>query len=161
MWNKTYLIALAVAVLIISSLYFYSYGWLGSPGAPVSVVENYEYYSGLAWTFLWFSSIVLLILGNVLLWRAGQAWGLWTTLLYFAFFVIVQTFWLDESFSTFKNRNGMTAQNSVSLGALVGVVICAIAAIIVFFDQFLVSRMHKKMFGVTPEEVAPRTEEIE
>lgn len=160
MWNKIFFVAFAVALLIISSLYFYAFTWLQSPGSPASIRENYEYFSGFAWTFLWISSIVLLILGNVLLWREGKSWGLWTTFLYFALFVVLQTFWLDETFNTFKQRNGF-AQSSVTLGAFTGVILCLVAAVIVFCDQYIVSRLHKKMFGVTPEQAAPAINEIE
>ncbi len=65
MWSKIYLVALAIALLVITSLSFYSYNWLTSIDAPVNVVQNYEYYSNLAWLFLWLSSIFLMVLANV------------------------------------------------------------------------------------------------
>jgi Na+-driven multidrug efflux pump len=52
MWNKIYLIALAVSLLAMTLLTFYSYNWLSSIDAPVNVVQNYEYFSGIAWAFL-------------------------------------------------------------------------------------------------------------
>jgi len=159
MWNKTYSIALAIAVLVMSSLCFYAYSWLSSIAAPVSVVQNYEYFSSIAWTFLWLSTIVLLILGNVLYWRIQQSWGLWATFLYFAAFIILQTFLFDETFRTFKNRNNL-AETGLSFSPFFGVVLCLIGAIIIFFDQFLISRLHKKMFGVAPEEVKLESGEV-
>ncbi len=159
MWSKIYLVALAIALLVITSLSFYSYNWLTSIDAPVNVVQNYEYYSNLAWLFLWLSSILLLVLANVLYWRVQQSWALWTTFLYFAIFIILQTFWFDEAFSSFKNRSGLGSE-SFSAGPFFGVICVVIGAIIVFFDQFLVSRLHKKMFGITPEQVELQSEDV-
>lgn len=159
MWNKIYFIALAVAVLAMASLGFYSYSWLQSPTRPTDVVQNYNYYSNLAWLFLWISSFVLLVLANALYWRVQQAWALWATFLYFALFVIVQTFLLDAAFSTYQIRNLPGIQNGFSAQPFFGVILCILGAIIVFFDQFLVSRLHKKMFGVTPEDVHLKSEE--
>lgn len=153
MWNKVFFIALAVAVLTMASLGFYSYSWLQSSTRPTDVVQNYEYYSNLAWMFLWISSLLLLVLANALYWRTEQAWALWATFLYFAVFVVVQTFLLDNAYANYQTRNFPGAQNGFSASPFLGVILCVLGAIIVFFDQFLVSRLHKKMFGVAPEEI--------
>ena len=160
MWNKIYSIALGISLLVTASLSFYAYNWLSSIDAPVNVVQNYEYYSGLVWMFLWLSSIILLVLANALYWRTQKSWALWTTFLYFALFIIFQTFWFDEAFTTYKNRSGL-GQNTLPLGLFLGVALCIIGAIIVFFDQFLISRLHKKMYGVAPEEVQMASTEEE
>lgn len=160
MWNKIYSLALAIAVLIMSSLAFYSYSWLTSIDAPVNVVQNYENFSAMAWLFLWLSSIILLILANVFFWRLQQSWALWTTFLYFAAFVIIQTFLLDDAFATFKSSNNL-GQSGLSISPFLGVTLCVLAAVIIFFDQFLVSRLHKKMFGIAPEEVKMEGTEFE
>lgn len=153
MWNKIYTIALAISVLAMASLAFYSYTQLGGNGfAPTTIQRSYEESSGAAWIFLWLSAIVLLVLANVLFWRMQQSWALWATFLYFAAFVIVQTFFLDDAFATFKNRNNL-GQSGLSVTPFLGVILCGLGAIIVFFDQFLVSRLHKKMYGVEPEAV--------
>jgi len=158
MWNNIYSIALAISLLIIASLEFYAYSWLQSPTRPADVVQNYDYFAGWAWLFLWLSSIILLVLANILYWRAQQAWALWTTFLYFAFFVIIQTFLLESMYNTFRNQSFHDA-DKVSALPFLGVILCGVAAIIVFFDQFLVSRLHKKMFGVAPEEINPPVDE--
>ncbi len=152
MWNKIYLIALAIAVLIMSSLAFYSNSWLDSIDAPVNVIQNYEDSSGMTWMFLWLSSIILLILANVFFWRMQQSWAFWTTFLYFAAFIIIQTFLLDEKFTAFRNSRN-PGQSGLSVSPFLGVILCVVGAIFVFFDQFLVSRLHKKMFGIAPEKV--------
>lgn len=158
MWNKIYYVALAIAVLIMASLDFYAYSWLQSTTRPADVAQNYDYFSGWAWIFLWASTIILLVLANVFYWRMQQAWGLWTTFLYFAFFVVVQTFLLESMFDTFRNQN-LNAPDKFSAEPFLGVILCIVAAIIVFFDQFFVSRLHKKMFGVAPEDIEPPVEE--
>jgi magnesium-transporting ATPase (P-type) len=158
MWNKIYSTALAIAVLVMASLDFYAYSWLQSTTRPTDVVQNYDYFAGWAWLFLWISSIVLLALANILYWRVQQAWGLWTTFLYFAFFVVVQTFLLESMYNTFRNQSFPGADKFSAIPFL-GVILCVVAAVIVFFDQFLVSRLHKKMFGVAPEEINPPVDE--
>ncbi len=160
MWNKIYLIALAIAVLVMTSLTFYSYSWLSSIDAPTNVAQNYENSSGIAWMFLWFSSIILLVLANVFFWRMQQSWALWTTFLYFAAFIIIQTFLLDEAFAAYRNSNN-PAQSGLSVSPFLGVILCVVGAIFVFFDQFLVSRLHKKMFGIEPEQVKMEGDENE
>ena len=130
MWNKTYSIALAIAILAMSSLCFYAYSWLQSIGAPAAAAQNYEYFSGVAWTFLWLSSVVLLVLANALFWRIRQAWALWATFLYFAVFVVIQTFLLDSSFQTFRNQYVPSAAGKISFSPFFGVTLCVVGAVI-------------------------------
>lgn len=143
MWNKIYLAGFAVLLLPMIFLSYYSGTWLSSVDAPRTVAANYEYYSNLSWTYLWISTVILMILGNVLLWKTRKAWGLWITFLYFAFFVIVKYFWLDQSFNQFQQEKGL-AQSGISVEPLIGFVLCGLAAVIVFFNQFLVKRLYDK-----------------
>lgn len=159
MWNKIYFISLAIAVLVMASLDFYSSSWLQSIGNPVNAVQNYEQFSGIAWLFLWISTLLLLVLANAMYWRTQLSWGLWATFLYFAGFVVVQTFLLDPSFASYKLSSGI-GRDTFSVSPFFGVILCVVAAVIVFFDQYLVSRLHKKMYGVAPEEIEPVSEEI-
>ncbi|MGI8788878.1 MAG: hypothetical protein ACR2HG_14140 [Pyrinomonadaceae bacterium] len=145
MWNKIYLIVLAAAVLIISVLTYLSYSWLTSIGSPLIAVDNYNHYSNLGWIFLWISAVILLVVGNVVLWTTRKPWALWTSLLYFAVFIVLQTFWLEESFFDFKQHNNL-ANGAFSLSPFLGVGLIVLAAIIVFFNQFLVKRLHEKMY---------------
>ena len=145
MWNKIYSILLAVAVLAMSILMYLPYSWLGSVTDPKIIVSNYIHYANISWTFLLISSLVLLIAGNVLLFKTRQSWALWASFLYFAVFMILQTFWLQESFFQYKKASGL-ADGSFSLGAFVGVMFVALGAIFVFFNQYLVKRMQAKMF---------------
>ena len=143
MWNKIYSFLLAVAVLGIGVFLYFQYSWLQSKTAPKDVVAQYEFYSNSSWLFLLFSALVLLIVGNVVLWKTGKAWAVWTSFLYFAGFMLAHTFWLENSFFRYKQAN--TADNNlISWSPLLGVVLIALAAIIVFFNQYLVKRMREK-----------------
>lgn len=152
MWNKIYTAVLGISFVLLAGLTYYSYTWLQSIGAPKNVVANYDYYSNIGWTFLWVSSIVLLILANVVLWTTHSAWAMWTTLLYFALFVLIQTLWLDQSALNYKQMNGLGSERFL-LGAFSGILLCVLAAVIVFFNQFIVKRMHDKM-SAQPQPVA-------
>ncbi|HKX84070.1 MAG TPA: hypothetical protein VJL58_07620, partial [Pyrinomonadaceae bacterium] len=107
MWNRIFLIALAIAVLPMAFLTYYSWDWLRSIGSPASVVENYAFYSSLGWAFLWISTIVLLVLANAVLWAYRRSWALWTTLIYFILFVAVKSFWLERSFAAYAQSHGV------------------------------------------------------
>ncbi len=99
--------------------------------------------------FLWISSIVLLVLANVVLWTTRNAWAMWATFLYFAFFILFQTLMLDKSFFSYKQQNGLT-DRAFSLTIFSGVVFSFLAAVIVFFNQFLIKRMRDKMLQPQP-----------
>jgi len=144
MWNKIYLIALAVLILPMVFLSYYSWSWLQSIGSPQNVVLSYEYWSTLSWSYLWISTVILLILANVLLWQTRRAWALWTTFIYFTIFIFVRYFWLDQSFFQYKKDNNLW-QGEFSIAPLFGVLLCVVAAVIVFFNQFLIKRLQDKM----------------
>jgi apolipoprotein N-acyltransferase len=109
------------------------------------VAQNYDYYSNTGWLFLWISSIILLVLANVVLWTTRNAWAMWATFLYFALFMLIRTLWLDQSFFDYQRQNGIT-NRAFFLGAFSGILFCVLAAVIVFFNQFIVKRMRDKMF---------------
>lgn len=154
MWNKIYLILLAVAVLGMAVLTYISADWLTSVGDPRTAAENYSYYASLSQTFLFVSSLILLLVGNALLFKTRQSWALWATFVYFAVFVVLHSFWLGEKYLQFKQARGLS-DSTISFGAIIGVLFVAIAAILVFFDQYLVKRMQAKMLPQTasPEQI--------
>lgn len=151
MWTKIYLIALAVAVLPLIFLYFYAWSWLGSIGAPSAAVEGFNYYFNIAWNYLWIASLILLILANVLIWKTRKSWALWSTLGFFAVFVLVKFFLLDTQLSAFKQAKGFPPE-SVSLGVFLGVIYVLLAAVIIYFNQFIVLRLTEKMHPQTEGE---------
>jgi hypothetical protein len=158
MWNKIYLIVLAVAVLAMGVSLYFPYSWLQSVTAPKEVAAQYGFYSNISWMFLLISSLVLLIVGNVVLWKTRRSWAMWVSLLYFAIFTIVQKFWLDRVFFNYQQTNNLT-ESVISFGALFGVLLIVLAAIIVFFDQYLVKRLLDKTYplqsvGSLPQEIS-------
>ena len=146
MWNKIYSIAASAFFVLMAVLTYLAYSWLQSVDKPVNVVASYDYYSGIASMFLWLSSIILLVLANVVLWKTSKSWALWSTFLYFAIFILARTFWLDQSFFNFKQQNNL-AGGSFSVSAFLGLILCVLAAAIVFFNQFLVTRFRNKMIA--------------
>lgn len=145
MWNKIYLIILAAAILAMGVLLYLPFSWLQSIGAPATIRDNYLYYSNISWIFLLASSLILLIAGNVVLWKTRRSWAIWTSLLYFAVFMVAQTFWLENSFFRFKQENNF-ANGAVSWSPLSGAVLIVLAAVIVFFNQYLVKRLLDKTY---------------
>lgn len=158
MWNKIYLAALALVILSIAFLNYLAFSWLRSIGDPTVAAGNHLFYSGNGWTFLWVSSVILLILANIVLWKTRRAWAIWATFAYFAVFVILKYFWLDRTFAEFLRSNNF-AETPFWGGPFVAVVLVVIFGAIVFFDQFLLVRMNEKMYPppvdpATPEESA-------
>lgn len=151
MWNKLYLVILSIGVLAMLCLTYLSYSWLQSVTKPADVVANYTFYNTLYWNVLGISSLLLLIVANVILWINRKSWALWLSLLYFAVFVILQTFWLGETYSAFQTQNNLPAVQSSFGGMVLGVLLCVIAAVAVFFDQFLVTKMRDRVHGETPQ----------
>ena len=161
MWSKLYLALLAIALAVMAFFSYYSWSWLQSIGLPAAAVEGYEYHAGLFWIFLWASSIVLLIVGNVMLWLTRNAWAMWATLLYFAVFMLLTYFWLGETAFNFKKQAGL-GTGGFSLGPLLGVIFVIGAAVLIFLNQFMVVQLQRKMYPpVVEPEADTETETIE
>lgn len=154
MWNKIYLAILAAATLAAGILLYFPYSWLQSVTAPRDVQENYLYDANIGWTFVLISAVILLLAANVVLWKTRRAWAMWATLLYFAIFTIAYKFWLDRAFFNYQQTNNLT-DSAISFGALFGVVLIVLAAVIVFFDQYLVKRLLDKTSPLQPVEALP------
>jgi hypothetical protein len=105
MWNKIYLTVLAAAILAMGVLLYLPFSWLQSIGAPATVRDNYLITRISVGYFCSLLRLILLIAGNVVLWKTRRSWAMWTTLLYFAVFMVAQTFWLENSFFRFKQEN--------------------------------------------------------
>ena len=154
MWNKVYLIALLVFLVLMSILTYVSWDWLGSLTNPKDVAENYRYYSNFSWYFLWISAATLLALAIVILWKTRQSWAFWITLFYFVLFIILQTFWLDPSFEKYQEKWKLIS-SAINLSPLIGAGLIISAAVVIYFNQFLVLRMNDKMFAKSePAEVS-------
>jgi hypothetical protein len=165
MWNKIYPIALAVFVLIMIVLAYLAFSELQSIGFKSNIIaENFQVKEGYYRQFLWLSSVLLLIVANVLLWLERRAWALWATLAYFAIFLLIDGWWLGKTFFDYQKENNLSDSLIPTSGLLTSFV-CVIAAIGIFFNQFLVLRMRDRIHGVekpvgeTVVEGPPPTEE--
>jgi len=160
MWNKIYLGVLGAAFLVMFVLMYLTFSWLQSVDKPANVVVNYEYNASISRTFLWISSIVLLILANILFWKTRKSWALWATLVYFAVFTAAQTFWLSQTLFQYQQDKNLTADN-FSLGSpFAGAMMIALAGIIVFFNQYLTKRLHDKTFPPLQPAVVQMPDEV-
>lgn len=154
MWNKIYFAVLAAAIVLMCFFTFYANSWFGSIGNPKTALEGYEFYAGMGSIILWISSAVLLILANVILWNTRRGWALWTTLAYFAIFVVLRTFWLE------KARYNFQSSDTLFFTPIVGVILIIAAGTTIFFNQFLNLRLNEKMYPIkTDDAEIPNVEE--
>ena len=146
MLNKIYLIALAVFVVGMCVLTYFGFDWLSSLTVPDDVKRNYEQWFRYGRIFLFVSSLILLILANVILWQTRQKWAFWTTLGYFVVFILVQTFWLNRAFVQYQTDKKLI-EDTISFTPIIGVLMIITAAVVIYFNQFLVTRTLDKMFA--------------
>ena len=149
MWNKLYLAVIAISIAAMAFFTFYSASWLQSIGSPATAVSGYEYHSEMAWIAIWITTIALLLVANAVLWATDKSWAVWTTVVYFAVFMIVRYFWLDQAFITFKKQN-VSFDGSFSVAPLLGVILILLVAAVAFFDQFILVKLRKKTFSDVP-----------
>lgn len=171
MLNKVFPIALTLAVVIMAILTYFAYLQLQSVGfAPSVIAGNYLQFEGYYQQFLWLSSVILLLLANILLWKEKKSWALWATLGYFAFFVLINGWWLNGIFADYKRAN-FSPDGNLNTAGLFSAIICIAAAVAVFFDQFIVLRMRERMhpvnepvsesFEALPEEIEPGDDSLD
>jgi len=146
MWSKIYLAVLAAAFLVMCFFTFYANSWLGSIGNPNDAIAGYDYYARLSTIFLSISFVTLLILANIILWNTRRSWALWTTLSYFALFVLISAFWLEKSRYSFQYPDSL-----FFTPALVGAGLIIAAGAVVFVNQLLNLRLHERMYPTPPE----------
>ena len=147
MWNKIYSILLAVSLVVMGAVAYLTYSQLESKGFdPRVIVASFNSYSSAYWGFLGVSFIVLLTVGNVILWKFRTAWALWTSLAFFAVFVLLKSFWLGSKLFDYETNTGLP-HSSPFVSYFAGVLLCAAAAAVVFFNHFLVLRMRDKIYG--------------
>ncbi len=72
--------------------------------------------------------------------------------------MLAYTFWLESTFFNYRQTNNLET-GIISWSPLVGVVLIGLTGVIVFFDQYLVKRMHAKTYGVTEPVAADLIEE--
>lgn len=158
MWNKIYLGLLVFAIVAMCGMTYWCYNWLGSVDRPETVAANLINSQNIYRTTLLISSAILMLIANILLWTKRSAWALWVTFIFFSTFIILQTWWLNSLTNNYLVANKLES-GFVGMGIL-GIVLCIITAIGVFFNQFIVFRMRDKMFA-DKEVVAEISETVE
>ena len=153
MWNKIFAAALLIAFLSMSFLTYYAASWLGSIGSPADALVGFEWYASLGLAFLWLSSLMLLILANVVLWVDRRSWPLWTTLLYFVLFLALRSFWLDPASYDFAATAGRSISSKV--GVLLTFITITAAVAVIYVNQMVVMRMAD---GIAPRPTVPEPE---
>lgn len=147
MWNKIYSLLLAVSIVVVGVVAYLAYKQLQSIGfAPAQIVASFDTYSSAYWGFLGVSFAVLLAVGNVILWKSRTAWALWTSLAFFVVFVLLRSFWLGRVLFDYETVNGLQ-HSSPFISYFAGVLLCAAAAAVVYFNHFLVLRMRDKIYS--------------
>jgi len=150
MWNKIYTLLLVVSVIVISIVAYLAYSQLQSIGfAPARIAASFDTYANAYWGFLGISFLVLLAVGNVILWLFRRSWALWTSFAFFVVFTLLKSFWLDSVLFDYETTNSLPP-SSTFISYFVGVLMCAAVAAVVFFNQFLVMRMRDKTYGGEP-----------
>ena len=156
MFTKIYLVLFVVALLVIATITFLAYTQLQSVGfPPPQIVERFEGYESIFKTVLWISSVVLLILANVILWTTRKSWALWVTFAYFAVFILLDMWWLGDSLVAYKKQNNLF-NGSFQVGGIFAAFMVVIVGIGIFFNQFIALRLNDKMFNKSVE----ATEEV-
>lgn len=153
MWDRIFLLVLAICSAIMAGLTYYAWSWLQSIGAPQATVDGYTFHSGLAFKFVWISSIVMLVLANFLLARFRRSWAMWATFVYFAAFIATSFFFLESSFLKYKVSTGL-AQPGLPVASLVGALIIIAAGVIVFVDQLAIVRLRERIYPTVVESSA-------
>ena len=153
MWNKIYLVALAIAVLPMIFITYYASSWLQSIGSPMAAIIGFNSTSRIAYYWLWISTAVLIVMANVVLWNHLKAWAMWTTLAYLVVFLLLQAFWLHPTSNLFIASNNLPFETPI-LRPLVLMITAVVAGIIVYFDQLAVVRMRERIHPSAPELVA-------
>ncbi|MCA1640244.1 MAG: hypothetical protein LC768_18300 [Acidobacteria bacterium] len=125
MWNKIYSLLLVVSIVVMCAVTYLAYSQLQSTGfAPTQIVASFNPYSNAYWGFLVVSFLILLAVGNVILWLIRNSWALWTSLAFFAVFALLKSFWLDKVLFDYETANSLPS-NSTFVSYFVGVLMCA------------------------------------
>src|SRR5439155_6892386 len=130
MLTKIYFAGLAISVALVGFFVFYAWSWLQSIGSPQAAADGYNYNAGVGWYVLCVSSVGLLILGNIIFIKTHKSWAMWTTLLYFVFFAIVDYFWLEPAASS--EFGSQVLGRSTSLGTILAAIICIAATALIY-----------------------------
>lgn len=149
MWPRIYFGVLAAAILAVGFFTYYSWSWLESIGRPEDAVAGYQATSGLAWTLLCITSIVLLFMAAAVMWTRDRAWALWVTFAYFAVFLAIEGFYLDREYQHLLERStGLDAKLWAT--PVINVLIIIGAAVVTIAFQYLIVTLKGKFYPKAP-----------
>jgi hypothetical protein len=153
MWPRIYLGVLAAAVLVVSFFTYYSWSWLESIGRPGDAIAGYQATSGIAWTMLCLTSIVLAFIAAGVTWTRKSSWALWVTFAYFAVFLAIEAFYLDPAYQQLVERStGVDAKLWAT--PVINVLIILGAAVITIAFQYLIVILRRRFSPEpTPAEI--------
>ncbi|QYO63131.1 hypothetical protein [Leptolyngbya sp. 7M] len=160
MWTKTYIATAVTFCLFLGFVVYYSSSWLGSITAPADAFAGYEYYRGLSWYILAFTSIVLLILANVIFAKRGKSWAMWTTLGYFCLFLVAIGFVLPIASISFLRGHGYSAELRSYFSPFIAVAFMAAAAALIYGNRYLAGRLRDRIHGRSSAEEASDEETV-
>jgi hypothetical protein len=148
MWPRIYFGVLAAAILAVGFFTYYSWSWLESIGRPQDAVAGYQATSGLAWTLLCITSIVLLFMAAAVMWTRERAWALWVTFAYFAVFLAIEGFYLDHEYQQLLEQStGVDAKLWAT--PLINVLTIIGAAVVTIGLQYLIVTVHRRFYPET------------
>lgn len=166
MWGKTYVATFLVFAFILFFVVYYAASWLGSISAPADSFAGYEYFRGLSWYLLWITTVILLIIANVVLVKRDRSWALWSTFGYFCFFVLGIGFLLPIYAIGFLRQHGFAPETQNYLSPFLAMGLCVAFGALVFGNRLLVKRMSERLSGstddsaVNEEDVDVRSDEV-
>lgn len=156
MWKKVYFGLVGIGAVVLVFFAYYAWSWLQSIGEPRTAWEAFNYHKRTGVYFLCGWTILLLVTGNVILWMRRMAWALWATDAFFVIGAAVFLIWLHAAGVTFCLDNGVSDSPSRAVGPLLAFIGAVVLTIFIFANQFLVLRLHEKMYGrPTAEETSP------
>jgi hypothetical protein len=147
MWARIYWAALAIAGIVAGFFAYYAWSWLGSVGDPRVAWEAFNYHKRMGVYFVVCAVVVLIAIGNVILWNTRNAWGLWVSHAYFVICTLAFLIWLQGSGITFCLENRVCTDPSRAIGPLLAVFGSLGLTALLFADQFLLLRLQEKMHG--------------
>jgi len=149
MWPRIYFGVLAAGILVVGFFTYYSWSWLESIGRPEDAIAGYQATSGVAWTMLCLTSIVLLFIAAGVMWTKDRAWALWVTFAYFAAFLAIEGFYLDQEYQQILERStGIDAKLWAT--PIINILIIIGAAVVALAFQYLIAVLRQKFYPETP-----------
>lgn len=152
MANRIYLFLAAIAVLVMAVISYLAYSWLGSIGSPAAAAVNFAYYSDIYWWFLWIATAILVAAACFSLARTGSSWALWATFGFFAAFVVIRYFFLENALSQFMATNNI-ARDGLSWAPVSGTALVLAGAAVTVLLNVIVGRLARGRVA-DPEDIA-------